>query len=644
MVIIALAAIILFGMAGCEQATGNGQTAVDPAAADFNVGVLIVDYDGSSKAVSITAKEGKSQGAITVFYEGTNGTTYAKSTNAPLEVGHYTVTFDVAAAAGYKAASGLNAGTLIIRGNTPEAEDYYTIGELTVDQDGTHKAVSITLKDSDRSQGQITVWYTGIGGTDYPKSTEAPSAAGRYAVTFDVAAAAGFNAANDLVAGTLVIRRVITDPHFIVDFEDAAWAGGGNAGSYGQRTITWNGYEWTVRGVTHPSSEDLNDRRDGTASIRLRSNSNEVANGIPNGIELVSYLSGKITSISFDYASYSSHNGGEIILYTQEMDGEWTAEGSVIADAWEGAMQTIEFDLGAGGKENVRFKIEKVITPDSNFTSVNIDNIVIIGESDSAFDVAAVDPVADDFNIDGLSPIHDGSPKEVSITPYAGKSQGAITIWYEGDDVVYAKSNTAPSDAGSYIVTFDVAAAEGFNAVNGLSAGTLVITLIIDPHFLVDFEGDEWDGTAYAARAVESGGYDWTVSGVGRMDGNDRREGDRSIRFRGGSAADTGENTNRVELMDYLPGIKSISFDYASYSSHSNGVITLFYELESNKGTWVPVGEPVTVPSWTAGGSALLNKHFDLDINASVRFKVEKLFVGTGSISANVDNILVTTY
>jgi formylglycine-generating enzyme required for sulfatase activity len=55
-----------------------------------------------------------STGAITVYYEGTGDTTYAKDTALPTAIGTYAVTFDVAADTNWNAASGLSAGTLTI--------------------------------------------------------------------------------------------------------------------------------------------------------------------------------------------------------------------------------------------------------------------------------------------------------------------------------------------------------------------------------------------------------------------------------------------------------------------------------------------------------------------------------------------------
>jgi len=422
--------------------------------------------------------------------------------------------------------------------------------------------------------------------------------------------------------------EVITDPHIIIDFEDG-WDGNG----YTQRTVNWNAYEWTVSGVV--TTTDDNDHRDGMKSIRLRGNVGDNCR-----VELVNFLNG-IKSIYFDYASYSSHGNGKIALYSQVNGGDWEKVDDVTAPSWEGSMLKAKFNIN---KTNVRFKIVREDDM-ANFTSVNIDNIIIIADNDESFKVVAVDPIASDFNIGGLSAIYDGDTKPVSITPKVGKSQGDITIYYEGiDGTSYAKSTSAPSDGGKYAVTFDVAVSEGFNAAIGLSAGTLEITIIADTFILVDFEDSAWDSGSYTRRTVNWGGYEWTVSGVvSTTDANDRKEGNRSVRFRGGGANDTGDNTNRVELMDYLTGgIKSISFDYASYSSHSGGTIIVSYQIEGED--WVEVDRVTNIPTWTNGGSKMLNAKFDMNQTGKVRFKIEKLFVGSGSISANVDNIVITTY
>jgi hypothetical protein len=72
-----------------------------------------VTYDGDSHAVTVTKKISE-MGAVTVFYEGTGTTTYAKSATAPVNAGTYQVTADVAANGIYGQALGLELGILTI--------------------------------------------------------------------------------------------------------------------------------------------------------------------------------------------------------------------------------------------------------------------------------------------------------------------------------------------------------------------------------------------------------------------------------------------------------------------------------------------------------------------------------------------------
>jgi hypothetical protein len=84
-----------------------------PTADDFEIGNL-QQMEGSFTAVTITPWPGKLSGAITIYYEGTGGTTYAKSTAVPTAAGMYAVTFDVTGSASWNAAMGLSAGMLCI--------------------------------------------------------------------------------------------------------------------------------------------------------------------------------------------------------------------------------------------------------------------------------------------------------------------------------------------------------------------------------------------------------------------------------------------------------------------------------------------------------------------------------------------------
>jgi len=82
-----------------------------PVASDFEIGNLTQTVNNVT-AVSITAKSGKSGGAITIYYNG--------SMILPAAAGNYPVTFDVGAASGWNAAAGLEGGTLTISSHSVE--------------------------------------------------------------------------------------------------------------------------------------------------------------------------------------------------------------------------------------------------------------------------------------------------------------------------------------------------------------------------------------------------------------------------------------------------------------------------------------------------------------------------------------------
>jgi hypothetical protein len=82
-------------------------------------------------------------------------------------------------------------------------------------------------------------------------------------------------------------------------------------------------------------------------------------------------------------------------------------------------------------------------------------------------------PSAGDFTIDGTGTFtYNGSPRTVTVTAKAGKTTGAVTVKYNGNATAPTGDSTT---ANIYVVTFDVTAATGWNAVSGLSAGVLVI-------------------------------------------------------------------------------------------------------------------------------------------------------------------------
>jgi outer membrane lipoprotein-sorting protein len=438
--VIALAAVIGFAMAACDNGI-NPVTDQTPVADDFVIGNL-TQTAGNVTTVMITPKAGKSNGAITIYYNG--------STTLPTAVGTYPVTFDVAAATGFNAATGLAAGTLMINATTsasqtPVANDFI-IGNLTQTA-GSVIAVTITPK-AGKSGGAITIYYNG--------STTLPTSVGTYPVTFDVAAATGFNAAAGLSAGTLTINATasasqtpVADDFVIGNLTPTAGSVVAvtvtpKAGkSTGAITIYYDGETALPATVgTYPVTFDVaaaigfnaaTGLSAGTLTINA-TNQDPVADDFEiSGATTYTY-DGSPKSVTI--TPKQGKSAGTITVYYHD---------STTAPSAPGAY-TVTFDVAAAIGFNAA-----------------------TGLAAGTLTINAATPVADDFDISGATTYtYDGSPKSVTITPKQGKSAGSITVYYHD-------STTAPSAPGAYTVTFDVAAATGFNTATGLSAGTLTI-------------------------------------------------------------------------------------------------------------------------------------------------------------------------
>ncbi len=79
-------------------------------------------------------------------------------------------------------------------------------------------------------------------------------------------------------------------------------------------------------------------------------------------------------------------------------------------------------------------------------------------------------PVVGDFNIKiPEEREYDGTAKAATVVPNGVTGMGAVTVKYNDN-------TTVPTAAGTYTVTFDVAAGDNYSAKAGLSAGTMNIT------------------------------------------------------------------------------------------------------------------------------------------------------------------------
>lgn len=132
-------ASITLTIAGKGNYTGTAYTIwkitkASPVLGDFDVSPNLstpLTYDGTPKTVTAQPKNGViGMGAVTVCYEGSNGTTYARSETAPTNAGTYKVILSVAEGRNYTAAE-IEAGTLTIEKADLTVEDVTEFFEYT---------------------------------------------------------------------------------------------------------------------------------------------------------------------------------------------------------------------------------------------------------------------------------------------------------------------------------------------------------------------------------------------------------------------------------------------------------------------------------------------------------------------------------
>ena len=164
-------------------------------------------YDGSAKVPPVNYKPSNSAatvGVFTVKYKDQNSGASVTECKLPGTYDFYIVTDNTGSE---YAAGEEHMGTFTIsRGNLNEAN--FQVTGLSHDYDGSPKAATVARKSGVEGVGTITVYYEGVAPTVYIRQTTAPTNAGSYKVSVDVATGDYYNGINNLVLGTLTIKKV----------------------------------------------------------------------------------------------------------------------------------------------------------------------------------------------------------------------------------------------------------------------------------------------------------------------------------------------------------------------------------------------------------------------------------------------------
>ena len=191
--------IVTATVEGQEKATAAKEFKITPKSiegAKINFGTQET-YNGQEQNVVIeSVKDGEKNLTLNTDYTITEGGTATEVKDTTLKItgtGNYT---------------GTATGNWTINRATPTAADF-TIP--TLESGGypyTGSAQPVTEPISTKTgMGTVTVYYAGQTPTTYDKNTQAPTDAGTYTVTFDVAEGKNYAAAHDLTIGNLTISK-----------------------------------------------------------------------------------------------------------------------------------------------------------------------------------------------------------------------------------------------------------------------------------------------------------------------------------------------------------------------------------------------------------------------------------------------------
>ena len=103
------------------------------------------------------------------------------------------------------------------------------------------------------------------------------------------------------------------------------------------------------------------------------------------------------------------------------------------------------------------------------------------GTATTTWKITKIDPVLDNFVVTSdlsTAQTYDGTPKAVTVQTNAVTGMGAVKVYYEGiDGTTYTRSETAPTNVGSYKVILTVAEGTNYKAATDLTKDDWAFTI-----------------------------------------------------------------------------------------------------------------------------------------------------------------------
>ena len=387
-------------------------------------------YDGT--AVSDPAVDKIGSGSVTyTYYTDNGGSMGTLLSGAPANAGTYWVKATVAQCDTYTEATDTKQFTISKNSIDTESEAMALIAYSldTVTYNGSPQPVSVTAADGITGLGDITIYYEGTGDTVYTKSTTAPTDAGTYIVSVDIAEGSNYGSYTGLELGTYTIDKAM-----ITGVTDGDYSG----------TYNGNGHSITLNGVPEGAS----------VAYRVNSSGEYNLTSMPAftdaGTYTVDYI---VTKDNY----YDFTGSAQVVIskktFTSAMveaiAGTFTYNGSaqtpvpVVMDGTPSIITTADYTVSYANNTNAGTATVTITAADGNYTGVVYKTFVIDPKELTTEMIAAITAVT--YTGAEQMPeltVTDGTPSIITTADYtvgyannidAGTATASITAAADGN-------------------------------------------------------------------------------------------------------------------------------------------------------------------------------------------------------------------
>ena len=297
---------------------------------------------------------------------------------------------------------------------------------------------------------ELEVKYEGTGNTAY-NSTTAPRDAGTYQVTYKV----GEN--NENYTGEVTYTFTISQKNVTKDMIGAIAAQEYTGSAITPELVVKDGGVALILGTDFDLKYD-NNTNAGTATLTITGKGNYKGTADKTFTIERKDIAGAVIKLEQSELCYNGSTQ-TVKIESVTVGGKTLASGdySIINGS----------DMFMSAKDSIPLTIEGR----GNYT----------GTATTTWKITKIDPVLDNFVVTSdlsTAQTYDGTPKAVTVQTKDVIGMGAVKVYYEGTDgTTYTRSETAPTNAGSYKVILNVAEGTNYKAATDLTKDDWVFTI-----------------------------------------------------------------------------------------------------------------------------------------------------------------------